>query len=372
MIKSFKSLGGILLGIAFIVLVWANRTGKFEPRSYQDKGKLLPVTSDAQWPQKTATVALGVYAEKIYDFAVQSQSFSSEGWVWLTWSQDFQDLLDTGKIPVGGVLNVPNMVQTSNFAFTPASENPIKLPDGRYCQTFKYYGKFYANGLNFRRFPFGSLSFPLTFSLNPENPLLNSGHVRLVPDKSQSGLGQYTEIAGYVLTGKRLGEYLYEFQTRFGLPMDHAGPENRFGRVQMEVIYNPSVLSALLQLFLPLVVVMAVVLLAPNLAGSLWDVRVALPSTALLTLIFLQQGYRTQLPPLPYLTFIDQVYTLCYATALVIFALFVWSSNRLETAAEADRSAVLAQIKRIDRRFQVGLSISLVTLICLGWLFPVR
>jgi len=115
-----------------------------------------------------------------------------------------------------------------------------------------------------------------------------------------------------------------------------------------------------------------VVLLAPNLAGSLWDVRIALPSTALLTLIFLQQGYRTQLPSLPYLTFLDQVYTLCYGTSLAIFSLFVWSSNRLDRASESERPAVIEHINRIDLRFQIALTLALLTLTCLSWFFPVR
>jgi hypothetical protein len=369
---SFKFLGIAALGIAFLVLVWANRTGKFEPRPYQDKGTLLPVADDTRWPQKTMNVTLGVYVQKIYNFTVQSQTFSAEGWVWLVWPQEFQDLLDAGKIPVGEILDVMNLERTTNFSVTPASDSPVKLPDGRYCQIFDYYGSFSANGLDFRHFPFETIRFPLTFGLNPENASLNAGNIRLVPDKARFGLGEYIDLPGYVLTGRQLTEFIYQRQTSVGLPVDDVRKETRFSRVQMDVSYETSTISAFLQLFLPLAVVMAVVLLAPNLAGSLWDVRIALPSTALLTLIFLQQGYRTQLPPLPYLTFIDQIYTLCYGTALAIFCLFVWSSNRLDMAPEGHRHAVIHRINQVDRRFQIGLTTALLVLTCLSWFFPVR
>lgn len=370
--RPLKALGIAALLAAVITLIWATRTGKWEPKAYQDKGVLLPVTEETPWPPKIITVSMGIYIQKVYSFAIQSQTFSSEGWVWLIWSQDFQDLLNTEKIPIAEILTPVNMVQTSSPSFQPRDDNPIRLPDGRYGQIFSYYGQFSASGLNFRRFPFETLHFPLIFGLNPEYFPLNASRVRLMPDGKQFGLGEYTALPGYITTGKQVREFVFQFQDSLGWPAVHSASEARFSRLEMDVIYHTSVVAAFLQLFLPLTVVMAVVLLAPNLAGSLWDVRVALPSTALLTLIFLQQGYRSQLPSLPYLTFIDQVYALCYAVALVIFALFVSSSNHLDNASEADRPAVIEKINRTDLRFQIILTCSLLTLVTLCWLFPVR
>ncbi len=85
---------------------------------------------------------------------------------------------------------------------------------------------------------------------------------------------------------------------------------------------------------------MIVVLLAPGLEGSLGDLRLAIPSTALLTLVFLQQSYRAELPSTPYPTFLDQLYAYSYLVALGLFLLFVWSSNLFEAAPEPERKAV--------------------------------
>jgi hypothetical protein len=371
--RRIKPLVLAALGIVLLALfVWLNRTGKFEPRPYRDATTLLAEADNSKWPPGTINVTFGVYVQKVYNFEVQAQTFCAEGWVWLVWPQEFQDLLTAGNIPVAEILEPLNLERTTNFTFVPNTSAPVRLPDGRYCQTFEYYGNFYANGLDFRRFPFETIRLPLTFGLNPENPSLNAGNIRLIPDQTRFGVGEYTDVPGYVLTGKRLTEFLEIRQSTVGPPTARDGTETRFSRVQMDISYGTSTISAMLQLFLPLAVIMAVVLLAPYLAGSLWDVRIALPSTALLTLIFLQQGYRDQLPPLPYLTFIDQVYALCYGTALIIFTLFVWSSNRLDTAAEADRRSVIHYINRVDARFQFGLAIGLVVLICLSWFFPVR
>jgi hypothetical protein len=74
---------------------------------------------------------------------------------------------------------------------------------------------------------------------------------------------------------------------------------------------------------------MAVVFLAPSLEASLGELRLAIPSTALLTLVVMQQTYQAELPPLPYLTFLDIIYAYCYLIAIAQFVLFVWGINVL-------------------------------------------
>jgi uncharacterized transporter YbjL len=115
---------------------------------------------------------------------------------------------------------------------------------------------------------------------------------------------------------------------------------------------------------------MAVVFLAPSLEASLGELRLAIPSTALLTLVVMQQTYQAELPPLPYLTFLDIVYAYCYVIAIAQFVLFVWGINVLaaaETAVSnqtavsketADQAAPAVEwmlrrrIDLADRRFQ--------------------
>lgn len=370
--RALKLIGALLVGFTFFTLVWATRTGKLDPRPYEKVGTLIPVTAGRESPPPVSTATFGIYVEKMYDFAVQSETISAEGWVWLIWPQEFQNHLDAQKISMADLLIGTNILGASDPAVVPSNENPIKLSDGRFYQIFSFQGRFDAYGLDFRRFPFQTVRLPLTFSLNPENATLNFSQIRLVPDLKQSGIGYHTKIPGYITTATRLEEMIAEFRTHFGLPMDVTKLDSRFSSVQMEVIYHTSFISAFLQLFLPLIVVMTIVLLAPSLGGGLWDVRIALPSTALLTLIFLQQGYRAQLPALPYLTFIDQIYTICYAATVIVFALCVWSSNQLDSTAAADRHRVIERINRIDRRFQIGLAIALVILTIFSWLIPVR
>ena len=48
----------------------------------------------------------------------------------------------------------------------------------------------------------------------------------------------------------------------------------------------------------------------------------------------MQQTYQAELPPLPYLTFLDIIYAYSYLIAIAQFVLFVWGINVL-AAAEA-------------------------------------
>jgi len=107
-------------------------------------------------------------------------------------------------------------------------------------------------------------------------------------------------------------------------------------------------------MFLPLAIVLLVVLISPYLEGSLGDVRIAIPSTALLTMVFLQQGYHSELPPSPYLTYLDRLYVVSYLICLSLFVLFAWSSNLYERTPPDRREALVRRLDVYDRNFQIA------------------
>ena len=54
------------------------------------------------------------------------------------------------------------------------------------------------------------------------------------------------------------------------------------------------------------------------------EFRIEIPVAVLLTLIFLQDGYRSDLPDLSYLTFMDSVYVIAYLASFVSFGLVLY------------------------------------------------
>jgi hypothetical protein len=92
-------------------------------------------------------------------------------------------------------------------------------------------------------------------------------------------------------------------------------------------------------------VVMAMVLLVFKVRADEQDARAGIPVTVLLTLVFLQQTYRDELPQLPFLTFLDQVYVVAYVVTLLAFVLVIWIGRRydeLEAMPEGPQRQSLA------------------------------
>ena len=117
---------------------------------------------------------------------------------------------------------------------------------------------------------------------------------------------------------------------------------------------------------------MAMVLLVFKVPPVLQDARAGIPVTVLLTLVFLQQTYRAELPQLPYLTFLDQVYVIAYVVTLLAFGLVLWNGRRYaeleDMPAGAPRLRLEQRLYRLDELWPllVVLFTTLAVLIC--WL----
>jgi len=100
------------------------------------------------------------------------------------------------------------------------------------------------------------------------------------------------------------------------------------------------------------VVLMAMVLLVFKVRPDEQDARASIPVTVLLTLVFLQQSYRGELPTLPFLTFLDQVYVVAYVVTLVAFVLVIWIGRRyasMEMLEEgSDRESLRQRLEDLD------------------------
>jgi Na+/H+ antiporter NhaD/arsenite permease-like protein len=88
--------------------------------------------------------------------------------------------------------------------------------------------------------------------------------------------------------------------------------------------------------------------------------------------VFLQQTYRAELPQLPFLTFLDQVYVVAYVVTLVAFVLVLWIGRRygdMEDLPEGpDREQMERRLTRLDELWPLLVVVfsSLTILLC--WL----
>lgn len=313
------------------------------------------------------TIEVGLHVENVHQLSLKDKIYWVEGWYWLKWTKAIQAILDTKKIPLTEIVEFTNEVQSGGNTVSLDSAQPLDLPDGRKYQLIRFSSNFYVNDLNLSRYPFVQIQLPVTIEARQDDLSCYPGgppcvSLKPYPDNAKTVIGQYADINGFDLFGASVKPFLHQYNTNFGI-----GNASAFGAIDFNMIYNTNYLAVFGQYILPLLVIIGVVLVAPSLPGSIGDVRLAIPTTALLTLIFLQQSYRADIPSLAYLTFLDWLYMYAYVVSICFFVLFAWGTYRYSHAADDQKLQTEQQIDGIDTVVQVVALVALLVIIPLAW-----
>ena len=217
--------------------------------------------------------------------------------------------------------------------------------------------------MDFRRDPFDVLRVPIIIELEPLWTSKQEIDLRLLPEPSNNNLvGSLGSLSGYQIKEARLTPYMNRSDNSMG-----TWTRPQFSQVRLEITYQSNLWPGIVNWIIPLMIINSIVLMAPSVEGTLSDVRLAIPSTALLTLIFLQQSYHSSLPKLTYTTFLDDLFTMSYLIAMALFGLFTWGSNTYASAPEHLKASTAIKINRTDSRFQtISLSLQILTAI-ISW-----
>jgi hypothetical protein len=314
-------------------------------------------------------VEVGVYSTSNYELDLRVPSYSSSGYVWLRWEEPMQRYIEEHGGDISRLFIVLNtLLSDKDSSLSPVGKEPVRLADGSYYQLFTYIGRYYIDKASFRHYPFMTISLPLVIEANDVDGELAYRDLRLIPEIQNSGMGLYARIIGWLNTGWSIAEYRHHYATNFGL----GGEENDYSQILFEISYGTSSWSSFWRLLLPLAVLMAMVLLVFKMRPDEQDARASIPVTVLLTLVFLQQAYRSQLPDLPFLTFLDQVYVVAYVVTLAAFVLVIWIGRRyatMESMEESDaKEALLRHLHRLDDIWPLVVVLFGGTAITLCWM----
>jgi hypothetical protein len=312
------------------------------------------------------TIDVGLHISNIYNLSLRDKTFTADGWYWLSWPEAVQQLIDREQIPVQELVEFPNQVERWDSTIEPVSKQPERTADGSYLQLFSFSGRFYDDHQNLRMFPFEQLELPISIETRPPSFSMANKAIVLRPDPAYGEvLGDSVDLNGYSVSGLRVEEGIHRANSGFGERGDLA---KRYSRVSYVVNYRTNIWSAFYTFVVPWLTVMAIVLLAPSLTGELKDVRLAIPSTALLTFVFLRESSTSSLPPLDYLTYIDKLYIMGFIASTVLFCLFVWSSNLLSRVSPDQEAATAARISRVDKAYQLSVAGSITIMLLVGML----
>ena len=212
-----------------------------------------------------------------------------------------------------------------------------------------------------------SVSLPLLIEANDLDGSLSYEQLRLEPDIRNSGMGFNARILGWLNQGWSIAEYRHQYATNFG----QGGSESDYSLVLYEISIGTSAWASVWRLLLPLAVLMAMVLLVFKVRPDEQDARASIPVTVLLTLVFLQQTYRSDLPLLPFLTFLDQVYVVAYVVTLVAFVLVIWIGRRYADMEEMEdpemKALVRDRLEQLDNSWPVVVVIFSSLAIAVAW-----
>ena len=316
------------------------------PNEFKDvlpRGKPLQgaeILRDAELLEKALyKIHTGLYVINNFSLDLEKPSFSSKGYIWMRWQQPFQDYLEESDLELVNVVNLENDINPETSQITALRDVQV-YDDGSYGQGFLYTGEFYIDNLDLRRFPFNSVSLPVV--LEVEDPIgdLTYENLRLIPDLRDSGIGLYSNLFGWLAKGWSFGEFRHHFASGFGVSLQ----DEEYSQLIFDVSYQRSASSAFWTLIQPLLVVMSSIVLITRV---LTEFRLEIPIAVLLTLIFLQDGYRSDLPNLPYLSFLDSIYVIAYIVSIVSFGLVLYLED---LKLQRDGLSASDEIQRMSRR----------------------
>ena len=306
----------------------------------------------------------GIHLEKIYELNLNSRTFTADGEVWLEWSPDVDALLNIHNTEPSSLINLANRIETWDSILEPSGDGPRLLSNGRKQLLFHFSSRFYDDAVDFRRDPFDVLRVPIIIELEPLWTSKKNIGLQLFPEPSNNNLvGTLGSLSGY-----QIKQASFTSSTRTSPSSMGTWNRPQFSQVRLEVTYQSNLWPGIVNWIIPLMIINAIVLMAPSVEGTLSDVRLAIPSTALLTLIFLQQSYHSSLPKLTYTTFLDNLFTMSYIIAMALFGLFTWGSNTYAAAPQHLKDSTMLKINRADNLFQyISLSLLILTAVISWW-----
>lgn len=371
-------LGGLLLALVLLVPITSlisltrlpmekNPMAKILPMPWAAQGSELPIIKQLQpnsiKEMQATLIHGGIHLENIYDLSLKDKTFSADGRFWLEWPEAVQKELEKQSLQPIQLIDFVNQVTEWEGRLEADNAQATQRGD-KWFQSFNFSMQFNIHQLDLSRYPFNNLNLPITLAINPIHAGLMQRQILLLPARNQRGIiGEYANLDGYQLQSAQINPELRTYRTDYGLKRTI-----KASQLNINLKYSSSFWPAFIALLLPLIIILLIVLISPYLESSLGDIRIAVPSTALLTLVFLQQGYVANLPPSPYLTYLDRLYAVSYLICVSLFTLFAWSSNVFERTPAEQRDKIIQRLDTYDRYFQLG-AISLLFVISIeAWL----
>jgi len=307
---------------------------------------------------KPKVVNVGMYVDSLFNLDLKNSTFKATGWMWYSWR---------GKCNVGGCSNEDdpygkfdlNYVsddankQASSFG-SPVSWEETGNETGSLWNEINFGGSFYT-GLDLKKFPFDTQRLQVRVT----SPEYEADEVRYIFNEFAAPSSQIL-IPGYKVLGTQTHETIREYASKFGYTSD--ATNTRQSQLIAELLITRNTVASLFRYFVPIVVVITVTLIITKLKQEFWEVKLASPATAILSLIFLQDGFRNDLPTTAYLTVLDFYFAISYLVLLLclVDACIEVGWGQKDTSDDKGGNET-KHIRRIDMPEQIAFSLFAVS-----------
>jgi hypothetical protein len=289
----------------------------------------------------------GVSVSTIYDIDLSSSSFYLEGYTWLKWEKvpDWLKEYDEEvyQCPLRSI-NFVNAVDRQDLQVALEPSSPVHDVDQQMIQWLSFSGKFVASKLDLRLFPFEVITLPVEIEFDD----FYAGEANISYLSSGPILTTTAAINGYNLRNVTVNPCHHVYATNWGFEYSkgYFGRDNytEFIAFVVAAVFRRDPWNSFLNIFLPLLIVMAVVLAAPLVAIQDYQTKLAIPASALLVLVFLQDSYKKILPPgLNYPTLADLIYIYNMYITIIVFIWSLFQTKAYLNAETIGRAADHAQ-----------------------------
>jgi hypothetical protein len=291
-------------------------------------------------PPGAEQVKVGVYPINIYSLDIATNTYYLDAYVWFNWKGETDPITN---------VEFTNAVEEWGLTRQYAYPEPIPQPDGSNYQIVRIEGRFFQ--------PFDISRYPLDqqrLGLQIENSIYPAEKLVYASDEADSGFANGLVIPGWRISGWQMQEYLHHYDSRFGDQSEQV--VKPYSAIRYELLIFRPVSYFIWKLLLPLIIVLFAGWGSFLVHPSYVDIRSAMPTTALLTTVFLQQAYSYQLPEVGYLVLLDKIYVLAYILIISTLVEATITGNWITQNLEANDG----KVKRLDRIFLMGQGIVLV------------
>ena len=159
--KKIRAIGIILIVILTGFLIF-NSTQKNKTSS--DNKDYYEAFTLQEKENAESKFKIGIFIQKISAFDPQTKTFAADGYAWLKWEEpiDAWNEWDEGvRADPALTLEFLNAVEHWDFVKDISPDDPYIDSDGWSYQSVLFSGRFLANDIDLRRFPFESITLPI-------------------------------------------------------------------------------------------------------------------------------------------------------------------------------------------------------------------